>query len=159
MSNSISNENITQAEQLLSNYFDEDTLNSIIDSIINFTYTYVETNEIHFLIDSIFDSKVSELVYYFEKSDYIVSLVNDNTIDPSTVAYMKPHELNPDRYKDIIEKKTYEHKKKKQKGANIFSCRKCKQNNCDVTQKQTRSADEPATTFVNCLECGHTFRF
>ena len=30
---------------------------------------------------------------------------------------------------------------------------------CQVTQKQTRSGDEPATTFVECIECGFMFKF
>ena len=72
---------------------------------------------------------------------------------------LKPQELNPARYHTIIERKTYESKKKKQKGTTTFCCKKCKNNNCDVTRKQTRAADEPATTIVTCLECGFTFRF
>jgi len=35
-----------------------------------------------------------------------------------------------------------------------FQCGKCKKRRCTYTQKQTRSADEPMTTFVLCLECG-----
>jgi len=35
-----------------------------------------------------------------------------------------------------------------------FKCRKCKSEKTSVSQAQTRSADEPMTTFVTCLECG-----
>lgn len=35
-----------------------------------------------------------------------------------------------------------------------FKCRKCKSEKTAVSQAQTRSADEPMTTFVTCLECG-----
>ena len=156
---SIDNINIIKASNEIDNYFDEDTRTKILNSIIDFTTTYVYVNESPFLINEIFNSKVTELLHFFEKSNYIKELINDKVIDPSNIATMKPFELNPESYRDIIEKKTYEIKKKKQKGATIFSCKKCKMNNCDVTQKQTRSADEPATTFVTCLECGFTFRF
>ena len=142
----------------LSIYLDEDTTKLVINGIIEFTNIYVDSNESFFLINDIYSSKVNEIIYSLEKSDYIIELINDKIIEPFNLATMKPHELEPEKYKDIIEKKMYEHKNKKQKGANLFSCKKCKQSNCDVTQKQTRSADEPATTFITCLECGYCFR-
>lgn len=40
----------------------------------------------------------------------------------------------------------------------VFTCRKCKGGNCYFYQKQTRSADEPMTTFINCLDCGKRWR-
>lgn len=40
----------------------------------------------------------------------------------------------------------------------IFRCGKCGQRKCSYRQLQTRSGDEPMTTFVSC-ECGHRWRF
>lgn len=40
-----------------------------------------------------------------------------------------------------------------------FTCGKCKQNRTTYYQQQTRSADEPMTTFVMCVECGHRWKF
>ena len=157
--NTINQSNLDISFHKINVYFNDSITDEIINGIINFTNIYVESNESLFLINDIYDSKVNELLHIFEKSDYIIDLINENEIEPSSLATMKPHEINPDKDKHIIEKKAYEHKKKKQKGASIFSCKKCKQSNCDVTQKQTRSADEPATTFITCLECGHNFRF
>ena len=37
----------------------------------------------------------------------------------------------------------------------MFSCGKCKSKECTYTQLQTRSADEPMTTFVYCMACGN----
>jgi len=36
-----------------------------------------------------------------------------------------------------------------------FKCGRCGKNSCTYNQLQTRSADEPMTTFVLCLECGN----
>lgn len=36
----------------------------------------------------------------------------------------------------------------------MFRCRKCKSKKTTYYQLQTRSADEPMTTFVTCMECG-----
>lgn len=35
----------------------------------------------------------------------------------------------------------------------MFTCSRCKKNNCTYYQLQTRSADEPMTTFITCLTC------
>ena len=39
-----------------------------------------------------------------------------------------------------------------------FICGKCKSKKCTYYQLQTRSADEPMTTFVTCLDCGNRFK-
>ena len=39
-----------------------------------------------------------------------------------------------------------------------FNCRKCHSNQCTYYQMQTRSADEPMTTFVTCINCGNRWK-
>ena len=41
----------------------------------------------------------------------------------------------------------------------LLQCGKCKMKNCTYNQIQTRSADEPMTTFVLCNECGNRWKF
>ncbi|KAF3920891.1 hypothetical protein ABW21_db0207253 [Orbilia brochopaga] len=38
-------------------------------------------------------------------------------------------------------------------------CGKCGKSHVSYSQAQTRSADEPMTTFCECLECGHRWKF
>ncbi|KAJ2373028.1 transcription elongation factor TFIIS, partial [Coemansia sp. RSA 2607] len=40
-----------------------------------------------------------------------------------------------------------------------FRCANCKNRKCSYYQMQTRSADEPMTTFVTCVVCNHKWRF
>jgi len=40
----------------------------------------------------------------------------------------------------------------------MFKCGKCKQRKCTYYQMQTRSADEPMTTFITCTNCGNKWR-
>ncbi|KAG6884701.1 hypothetical protein C0993_008869 [Termitomyces sp. T159_Od127] len=40
-----------------------------------------------------------------------------------------------------------------------FQCSRCKQRKCHYRQAQTRSADEPMTTFVTCANCGNRWKF
>ena len=156
---SINEEVFKKSKDKLFEYFEDETLERVIEGLNEFTLKYIETNDCTFLINDIFTNKVDELIKIMNESDYLGEMISDGYVLPEELGYMKPHELCPGKYKTIIEKKAYEHNQKKNKGSNIFSCKKCKQSNCEVTQKQTRAADEPATTFVKCLECGFSFRF
>jgi len=40
-----------------------------------------------------------------------------------------------------------------------FQCGRCKQRKCRYRQAQTRSADEPMTTFVTCVNCNNRWKF
>merc|ERR1712228_951842 len=41
----------------------------------------------------------------------------------------------------------------------LFKCGRCGKSSCSYNQLQTRSADEPMTTFVFCNDCGHRWKF
>ncbi|KAI8988484.1 transcription factor S-II, central domain-containing protein, partial [Mycotypha africana] len=41
----------------------------------------------------------------------------------------------------------------------MFKCGKCGGRKCTYFQMQTRSADEPMTTFVTCVSCGNHWKF
>jgi len=41
----------------------------------------------------------------------------------------------------------------------LFKCNKCKTYKTTYTQAQTRSADEPMTTYVTCLNCDNVWKF
>ncbi|KAL0303986.1 UNVERIFIED_CONTAM: Transcription elongation factor TFIIS [Sesamum radiatum] len=42
---------------------------------------------------------------------------------------------------------------------NEFTCGRCKKKETTYYQMQTRSADEPMTTFVTCVNCGNHWKF
>jgi DNA-directed RNA polymerase subunit M/transcription elongation factor TFIIS len=70
---------------------------------------------------------------------------------------------NPERWAEIVrstnDKDTATHSKKQTASIFMF-CRRCrKETRCDYYQMQTRSADEPMTTFVTCLECDLRWKF
>jgi len=62
-----------------------------------------------------------------------------------------------------IEKQALEGRREdaKRRGATctVFVCNKCKNNKTTYYQLQTRSSDEPMTTFVTCVACGNRWRF
>ena len=58
---------------------------------------------------------------------------------------------------DIIKKREVDMMLNEKKGTTAFECKKCKKRNATVFEKQVQRADEPATQFITCLECGHAF--
>lgn len=78
-------------------------------------------------------------------------------------AEMTAVDMCPAQWKECIEKVIESEKKlySKNENAAIFMwCSNCKRKTkCDYYQMQTRSADEPMTTFVTCLECDRRWKF
>ncbi|XP_038832551.1 transcription elongation factor A protein 3 isoform X3 [Salvelinus namaycush] len=80
-------------------------------------------------------------------------------------AIMSAEEMASDELKQLRNNLTKEaireHQLSKTSGtiSDLFQCSKCKKKNCTYNQMQTRSADEPMTTFVLCNECGNRWKF
>ena len=92
----------------------------------------------------------------------VLHQINDGAIKAHVVAFMTHQELEPERWSVMIETKTKRDKNKFETNmsaaTDVFTCRKCKGNQCTYYQMQTRSADEPMTTFVTCLICTARFK-
>jgi DNA-directed RNA polymerase subunit M/transcription elongation factor TFIIS len=150
------NDKYSESIKILSKYIKKENAKIIIKSINDFAIQYSTENEVPSLFEQIFESKFEEIVNALSKSP---KLLDDIEI-AKNAAFLKPEELFPDNYEKIIKKKELEeYKKNDVQSTSAFTCSKCKQKKCSVIQKQTRAADEPATTFVTCLECGHSFSF
>lgn len=64
-----------------------------------------------------------------------------------------------ERLRQVAERDKASYSRKTTASAQMY-CSACKKKtNCDYYQMQTRSADEPMTTFVTCLECDKRWKF
>lgn len=92
----------------------------------------------------------------------VVSKINDGVIESKNIGFLTHQELNPDKWYTLLEQKSKRDKSKfevnVEAATDTFTCRKCKSNKCTYYQMQTRSADEPMTTFVSCIECGNRWK-
>jgi DNA-directed RNA polymerase subunit M/transcription elongation factor TFIIS len=137
-----------------------DIATKIEESIHNFSLDYANKNETLYLLENIYNTKIDEIYNVMTKIPSFINGLLNNTIDPCKVGVMEPDELNPEKYELIKKKKNLEeNKKNNQATSNVYQCKKCKNRKCQVTQRQTRAADEPATTFVTCMECHYEFSF
>ena len=101
-------------------------------------------------------------IYMNLKNEHLRTLLHNGEIEPKQLAFMTHQEFKPERWRELIEKKMKRDASKYndniQASTDMYTCRKCKSNRCTYYEMQTRSADEPATIFVTCLDCGKHWR-
>ena len=101
-------------------------------------------------------------IYINLKKDELLRNLQNGEINPKTLAFMTHQEMDPDHWKDLIDKKRKRDENKynntQQASTDMFTCKKCKSKRCTYYELQTRSADEPATIFVTCLDCGKNWK-
>ncbi|KAJ8905474.1 hypothetical protein NDN08_001981 [Rhodosorus marinus] len=101
-----------------------------------------------------------------EKNERLRSLVVSGAVGPERLIKMSSQELaNPERRESNtkIEKNNMREAQlynpnKHAATTDLFKCGKCKQRKCTYYQLQTRSADEPLTSFVTCMVCNNRWK-
>ena len=78
-------------------------------------------------------------------------------IKSQDIAFLNHQEMNPRKWEKMIQEKMKRDKNKfenrMEASTDTFTCGKCRSKRCTYYQQQCRSADEPMTTFVTCLDC------
>ena len=97
-------------------------------------------------------------IYINIKNKDLLDQIKSGEITPQSLAFMTHQEMNPQQWHSLIEKKMKRDASKFntniQASTDMFTCKKCRSKRCTYYELQTRSADEPATIFVTCLDCG-----
>lgn len=110
-----------------------------------------------------FMSKLSNLKD--PKNPSLRASVMDALVKASELVKMTPSDMASDELKNKIKEFEKENLRECQEAVNqgtetdMFTCGKCKKKRCTYTQLQTRSSDEPMTTFVFCMNCGNRWKF
>lgn len=101
-------------------------------------------------------------IYLNLSNEKLLNELTKKEITPESLANMTHQEMNPEQWKELIDKKSKRDANKynntAQASTDMFTCRKCKSKRCTYYELQTRSADEPATIFITCLDCGKNWR-
>ena len=119
------------------------------------------------LFKKIYLAKSRSVYSNLDKESYIkntrlIDRLKSGEFNAYQLADMEPIRLFPENWKKLLDEKNKRDKllyeTRKEMATDIFKCGRCKKNECTYYQLQTRSADEPMTTFITCLNCGKRWK-
>jgi DNA-directed RNA polymerase subunit M/transcription elongation factor TFIIS len=157
----------TNISQKINNIIDDEILSINIEKGV-FNYSLKEAS-LKKIIKKWENPRFVQLYIYRLRSIYInlknkefLNQIKNNEITVQSVAFMTHQEMNTSRWRELIETKMIRDANKYsnniQASTDMFTCKKCKSKRCTYYELQTRSADEPATIFITCLDCGKNWK-
>ena len=167
--NSIRSKLINKIDSLVNN---KKITKNIEEGIYNYSIEYCKDNDIkaswknkHFY--NIYKNKAISIYSNLKKDSYIdnnrlLDRLFEKEFEASKLATMQPQYTFPENWKELLDKKNKRDKMLyeicDETVSTMFTCGRCKKNKCTYYQLQTRSADEPMTTFVTCINCGKRWK-
>jgi transcription elongation factor S-II len=101
-------------------------------------------------------------IYLNLKNATFVMKIKKKEITTKQLEKMSHQEICPEKWNKLIDAKIKRDinmtSVNMEAATDEFKCYKCKKKKCTYYQLQTRSADEPITTFVTCLVCGNRWK-
>ena len=98
---------------------------------------------------------------YLKNKNFKKKILNDE-IDLTMIANLSKYDIFPENWKDLIEenmkKDKLKYELKPEAMTDIFKCHRCGGRSCTYYEVQTRSADEPMTQFITCLDCNNHWK-
>jgi DNA-directed RNA polymerase subunit M/transcription elongation factor TFIIS len=140
--------------------------------IYNWTIEYSNDNKIiknwkNPRFYKVYIEKARSIISNIDNTSYVdntrlMTRLDENEFAPHEIPFMKPENMFPERWKKTVDAylKKYEnaYERKDVVVSSLFRCGKCKKKQCTYFEAQTRSADEGATVFVSCLNCGNKWK-
>jgi DNA-directed RNA polymerase subunit M/transcription elongation factor TFIIS len=149
----------------LINFISNENSKLLEQSIYEFSLLWCEDNKIdNYLVEEIYQSKFNSIYMNIDpnsyiKNNYLLNAINNNELEVKDIPYLKPEDIYPDNWKNIKNKLALiEDKRKNMNVVELFPCKKCGCKKHTIKQMQTRSCDEPMTTFITCQTCGNTIK-
>ncbi len=92
----------------------------------------------------------------------LLKRVQEGEFELSSIPSMTSYEMFPEKWFTLRDKQLQREQKilegNKSRATDQFKCRRCNKRECTYYELQTRSADEPMTIFITCLNCGKEWR-
>lgn len=140
--------------------------------VYNFAIEYASKNKIPLnwyseLFQEVYATKARSIVANINPDSYVknTNLINrlrDREFLPHELPSMTCDQVFPDAWREIIDREMMRNKMAYEVTqaamTDAITCGKCKKNRITYYEMQTRSADEPITTFYSCLVCGNRWK-
>jgi transcription elongation factor S-II len=142
------------------NFLTQQQKDELCSSITSYTNIYMSDNRLGTkLRENIQRDKYLDIKYNLETSEQLLINVLSGQIEIKDLPWYEPYKLNNTLWQTYIDKQDKNRKtKESMSSVDIFTCKKCQQKKCTTYELQTRSIDEPMTTFIKCLVCGHQWK-
>jgi DNA-directed RNA polymerase subunit M/transcription elongation factor TFIIS len=158
----------------IGNLMNEQQKYILCKAIDEFAINYCSNNRLPECIkDSVKLDKYLDIKFNLEHSTKLVKKLieetelENNNLSESINKYkftqslpsLSPHELDDKLWKQHIEKRKLNEETRQMMATVAIFCHKCRETKCRSYQLQTKSIDEPMTTFVACMVCGHNWNY
>ena len=92
----------------------------------------------------------------------LIQRLQDNEFPAHRIPFMTSKELYPEHWQQMADEQTKRENTMlegdKEGGSDMFKCKRCGKSKTKYWEMQTRSADEPMTIFIRCLNCSKEWR-
>lgn len=161
----ISDKERKNTSKLLLDYFDKQICSDVEEGFYDFTKQFCKSNHNNIIMaQAIYKDSVKNFLFNCQKGSSTITNLTKNIkkkkFNPYNFAFLRSDELDEDNWmKIILRKKTTDDKLNNLPSVEWKPCHRCKGIEYYFYQMQTRSADEPMTTFYICKKCGKTTSF
>ena len=92
----------------------------------------------------------------------LIQRLQEGEFPPHKIPFMTSKELYPEHWQPLADEQTKRENTMlegdKEGGSDMFKCKRCGKSKTKYWEMQTRSADEPMTIFIRCLNCSKEWR-
>lgn len=140
--------------------------------IYNWCIEYATQNDIprnwkNYRFTQLYKDKAFSVYSNLKPDSYIgntrlLERLKENEFEPHKIPFMSSENIFPERWRELMDVKMKKDmhiiEEKPAAMTSEFKCGKCKKRECIYQELQVRSADEPMTIFISCLNCGNKWR-
>ena len=136
-------------------------------SIILAKSKFIERNWNNPIFKHIYLSKIRSFYANISSDSYVNNpnfkqKIIDGIISMQQLSELSVYDIYPENWAELLDKKIQRDKLKYEMKPTAmtdqFKCRKCNSRSCSYYEVQTRSADEPMTQFITCLDCDNRWK-
>ena len=119
------------------------------------------------IFNNLYESKIRSIYTNLKTESYVnnkdfLNKIKSNEIDVDKIGHLSVYDIFPDNWKELMDIKSkrdkIKYELKPESMTTLFKCRKCNSRETSYYEVQTRSADEPMTQFITCLNCNNRWK-